>query len=122
LLCTENIRTLLFMNSSYEVTGFQSACAEFAQKPLSLDERYLSNKPSLFIIEAATDSPVLGIQKGDKFLIDRSLKPREGQLVLLVLSNEFKLQRFFRKKLEGQDPETGDFVWGVITTLIREYR
>jgi DNA polymerase V len=110
------------MSTSYEVTGFQSACAEFAQKPLSLDERYLVNRPSLFIIEVSGDSKGLGIQKGDKFLIDRSLKPRDGQLVLLVLNNEFQLQRFSRKMLQGQDPESGDFVWGVITTLLREYK
>lgn len=109
------------MSSSYEVTGFQSACAEFAQKPLSLDERYLTNKPSLFIIEAATDARQLGIKKGDKLLIDRSLTPKEGQLVLLVISNQFALREFSRKMLEGHDPETGDFVWGVITTLLREF-
>lgn len=110
------------MSSSYEVTGFQSACAEFAQKPLSLDERYLTNRPSLFIIEAASDARPLGIKKGDKLLIDRSLTPKEGQLVLLVISNQFALREFSRKMLEGHDPETGDFVWGVITTLLREFR
>lgn len=109
------------MSSSYEMTGFQSPCAEFAQKPLSLDERYLTNKPSLFIIEAAGDSKFLGISKGDKLLIDRSLRPQEGQLVLLVLNNEFSLQKFSWKMLQGQDPETGDFVWGVVTTLLREF-
>jgi DNA polymerase V len=109
------------MGQSYEVTGFQSACAEFAEKPLSLDERYLTNRPSLFIIEAAGDSKVLGISKGDKLLIDRSLNPREGQLCLFVMNNEFRLQRFSQKMLEGQDPETGDFVWGVVTTLLREF-
>lgn len=107
--------------NSYEVTGFQSACAEFAEKPLSLDERYLTNKPSLFIIEAASDSKALGINKGDKLLIDRSLRPREGQLCLLVMSNHFQLKKFSWKMLEGQDPEVGDFVWGVITTLLREF-
>lgn len=109
------------MSSSYEVTGFHSACAEFAQKPLSLDERYLTNKPSLFIIEIAADAQHLGLKKGDKLLIDRSLTPKEGQLVLLVLSNQFRLKQFSWKMLEGQDPETGDFVWGVITTLLREF-
>jgi DNA polymerase V len=112
------------MNEShlYDVTGFQSPCAEFAQKPLSLDERYLTNRPATFIIEAAGESKALGIRKGDKFIIDRSLHPREGQLVLLVIRNEFQVQRFSRKLLEGQDPESGDFVWGVITTLLREFK
>lgn len=107
--------------NSYEVTGFQSACAEFAKKPLSLDERYLTNKPSLFIIESAEDSKSLGIYKGDKFLVDRSLRPHEGSLALLVVNNQFRLERFSWKMLIGQDSESGDFVWGVVTTLIREF-
>ena len=109
------------MSNSYEVTGFQSACAEFAEKPLSLDERYLTNRPSLFIIEAAGESHVLGISRGDKLLIDRSLNPREGQLCLFVINNQFKLQNFSTRMLEGHNPDTGDFIWGVVTTLIREF-
>ncbi|MFP5384912.1 MAG: LexA family protein [Bacteriovoracia bacterium] len=109
------------MSEPYEVTGFQSACAEFAEKPLSLDERYLTNRPSLFIIEAAGESKVLGISKGDKLLIDRSLGPKEGQLCLFVINNQFQLQKFSSRMLQGQDPETGDFVWGVVTTLLREF-
>lgn len=101
-------------------TGFQSACAEFAEKPLSLDARYLQNKPSLFIIQVDTDSAKLRVRRGDKLLIDRSKTPREGQLVLLVVGNDFKLERFTMGLLKNQDPETGDFLWGVVVTLIRE--
>lgn len=110
------------MSSTYDMTGFQSPCAEFAEKPLSLDERYLRNKPSLFIIEVSADAPFLGLKKEDKLLIDRSLTPNEGQLVLLVLNNEFSLQKFSRERLKNSDPESGDFVWGVVTTLLREFR
>src|SRR5687768_10801333 len=98
------------MDNSYQMTGFQSACSEFAEKPLSLDERYLANKPATFIIEARGDSKSLGIRSGDHLIIDRSLHPKEGQMVLFVIRNEFVVGRFSRKMLEGQDPETGDFV------------
>lgn len=108
-------------SSQYEVTGFQSPCAEFAERPLSLDERYLTNRPSLFIIEAAEDSKFLNILKGDKLLIDRSITPKEGQLCLLVINNQFQLRKFSWKMIKAQDYETGDFVWGVVTTLFREF-
>lgn len=104
----------------YHQTGFQSPCAEFAEKPLSLDERYLTNRPSLFIIEVSRDSRPLDVKKGDKLLIDRSLCPREGQLVLLIINNEFALKRYSKNLLMGQDPDTGDCLWGVSTALIRE--
>jgi DNA polymerase V len=109
------------MGHNYDVTGFQSPCAEFAEKPLSLDERYLTNRPSLFIIEAAGDSKRLGIFKGDKLLIDRSLHPKEGQLCLFVINNEFKLSCYFRQKHFALDSESEDFIWGVVTTLLREF-
>lgn len=109
------------MDASYDITGFQSPCAEFAQKPLSLDERFLVQAPSVFIVQAAADSPSLGIKRNDLLIIDRSLSPKEGQLVLLVIHNNFQLSIFSFKKLMGQDPEAGDFLWGVVTASIREY-
>lgn len=111
------------MTQIYEqMTGFQSACAEFHEKELSLDERYLTNRPSMFLIEVGDDSKRHNVFKGNKLLIDRSLKPREKDLVLMVMGNEFKLVHFSWKMLEGQDPETGDFVWGVVKTIIQELR
>jgi len=109
------------MGHNYDVTGFQSPCAEFSEKPLSLDDRYLTNIPSLFIIEAAGDSKGLSIYKGDKLLIDRSLQPKEGQLCLFVIKNEFQLSRYFRQKHFALDSDSEDFIWGVVTTLLREF-
>jgi DNA polymerase V len=105
----------------YEMTGFQSACAEFAEEVLSLDQRYLTNRPATFIIEARGESKFLGIKSGDKLIIDRSLQPREGQICLMVINNEFVVRRFSRQQFAGKDPEITDFVWGVITTLLREF-
>lgn len=107
---------------TYEMTGFQSACSEYAEEVLSLDKRYLTNRPATFIIEAKGDSKFLGIKSGDKLIIDRSLNPQEDDTVLLVVRNEFQVSRFKRAMTEGHDPENGDFVWGVVTTLIRELR
>lgn len=106
----------------YRMTGFQSACSEYAEKALSLDERYLSNGPATFIIEIVGESPSLSIRKGDRLIIDRSLVPKEGQIVLLVVKNEFMVSRFSKQLLLGHDPETEDFVWGVVTTLLREFK
>ena len=87
-------------DSSYSITGFQSPCAEFHEKILSLDERYSVNHPGIFIIEAT----------------------RPGDLVLLVIQNEFKLTFFSPQELKKQDLDSGDFVWGVVMTLLREFK
>ncbi|MBA2405000.1 MAG: hypothetical protein H0V66_09535, partial [Bdellovibrionales bacterium] len=62
------------------------------------------------------------IKAGDKFIIDRALKPQKGELVLLVVSGEFKFTHFSPEQLKNQDPDSGDIVWGVVTTILRELR
>jgi SOS-response transcriptional repressor LexA len=106
----------------YKITGFQSACAEYHEDILSLDERYRIGAPSVFIIEASGSSHTLGLKTKDKLIIDRSLKPMKGELVLLVLGGEFKLTHFLPELLKNRDPDSGDFIWGVVTTILRELR
>lgn len=106
----------------YKITGFQSACTEYHEDILSLDERYQVGAPSVFIIAASGSSHALGIKSGDKFIIDRSLKPQRGELVLLVVNGEFKFSHFSPEQLKNSHPDSGDFIWGVVTTLLREMR
>lgn len=103
------------------MTGFPSPCKEFAEDELSLDKEYLLNKASSYIIQVENDFKPLGVLKNDRLLIDRSLSPREGQLVLLVINNEFSVRKFSAKLIEGHDMESGDFVWGVVTAQIRKH-
>jgi hypothetical protein len=110
------------MDTSYKITGFQSACSEYHEDILSLDERYNIGAPSIFIIAASGNSAPLGIKSGDKFIVDRSLKPRKNELVLLVVNCEFKFTHFLPEQLKNQDPDSGDFIWGVVTTILRELR
>lgn len=109
-------------NSNYKMTGFQSACAEYHEEILSLDERYGVGRPSVFIVEASGNALQLGIRSKDKLIVDRALVPRQDDLVILVVQNEFKLSRFDQRSLKQQDPESGDFVWGVVITLLREFK
>ena len=70
----------------------------------------------------------IGIYEGDSLLIDRSIEPKHGDIVLAVLSNEFTLKRLYRKggviKLVPENqryptivvkPEEEFSVWGVVT-------
>lgn len=109
-------------DSAYKITGFQSPCAEYHEDILSLDERYLVARPGIFIIEAATTSVKLGVRAGDKLIINRSLVPKRDDLVLVVINNNFTLTRFYPEQLKDKDPESEDFLWGVVTTLLREFR
>jgi hypothetical protein len=74
-------------------TGFQSACSEFAAKPLSLDEKFNIGNPSIHLLEVEVDDPKLGLGKGDALLIDQSRRPVYGDLVVV----EDRLLRFTTK-------------------------
>jgi DNA polymerase V len=115
-----------------QMTGFQSPCAEYAEDRLSLDERYLTNPPAMFPLRVSSDSKLFELQKGDELIIDRSLHPKIGDLVVAVISNEFVIARFtlhqgiplllpFNKKV-GDEENGDDFIWGVVSSQHRRVR
>ncbi len=115
-----------------QMTGFQSACAEYAEDRLSLDERYLTNPPAMYPLRVGSDSKLFELRKGDELLIDRSLDPRPGDLVVAVIANEFVIARFalhqgvgmllpYNKKV-GEDEMGEDFIWGVVSSQHRRVR
>ncbi|HXH76786.1 MAG TPA: S24 family peptidase [Bacteriovoracaceae bacterium] len=115
-----------------QMTGFQSACAEYAEDRLSLDERYLTNPPAMFPLRVSSDSRLFELRKDDELIIDRSLDPKSGDLVVAIISNEFVIARFslnqgvawllpFNKKV-GEDELGEDYVWGVISSQHRKVR
>ena len=59
----------------------------------------MKNRDATFVIEARGDSMIdAGIYEGDILIIDRSVEPRRGDIVLAFLHGEFTL-----KKLEFVD-------------------
>ena len=59
----------------------------------------MKNRDATFIIEARGDSMIdAGIYEGDILIIDRSVEPRRGDIVLAYLQGDFTL-----KKLEFVD-------------------
>ncbi len=115
-----------------EMTGFQSPCAEYAEDVLSLDKKFLTNPPAMFFIRVKSESKFLNLQRGDLLLVDRSLTPRRGDLVVAVVSNTFVLGVYSRR--EGRDyllpfnkplgdiESADDYIWGVIDTQFRRRR
>lgn len=98
------------------LTGFQSPCSEFAEKPLSFDERYGVGNPGLRLIKVESDFPHLDIYKGDKLLVDLAKRPGKKGLVVTFMDDEIRL--FQGKKLT----EVDDLVCGVVTVIIREFQ
>ena len=96
------------------LTGFQSPCSEFAEKPVSFDERYGTGNPGLKLLTVQHDFPHLGVLKNDKLLVDLSKKPGSTSLVVTFLDDEIKL--FQGNKLTQLE----DLICGVVKVIIRD--
>lgn len=73
--------------------GFPSPAADYAENDLSLTDYFVKNRDATLIIEARGDSMIdAGIFEGDILMIDRSIEPRPGDIVLAYLQGEFTLK------------------------------
>lgn len=81
--------------------GFPSPAADYAENDLSLTDYFVKNRDATLIIEARGDSMIdAGIFEGDILMIDRSIEPRPGDIVLAYLQGEFTLKTL--KFVNGQ--------------------
>ncbi len=101
------------------LTGFQSPCSEFAQKPLSFDERYGIGNPGIKLLRAESDFPRLGVMKGDELLVDLSKRPGPKSLVVTFLDEEVRL--FQGNVPTDLDSMLGGVICGVVTVIIRSF-
>lgn len=109
--------------------GFPSPAADHTRKRLDLNEHLIRNKEATFVFRVKGDSMIgIGIYEDDKLLIDRSIEPQHGNVVLAVLNHEFTVKRLHRRggviKLVPENPryptivvkEEEEFsIWGVVT-------
>jgi DNA polymerase V len=109
--------------------GFPSPAADHTRKSLDLNEHLIRNKDATFIFRVKGDSMTgIGIYDGDELLVDRSIDPKHGNIVLAVLNNEFTVKRLHKRggvvKLIAENPiyppiliKEGEelVIWGVVT-------
>ena len=97
------------------LTGFQSPCSEFAEKPLSFDEKYGVGDPGLNLLTVERDFPKYDILKGDKLLVDLGKRPGKKSLVVTFMDDEIRL---FQGNIQS---DLDDVVCGVVTVIIRQF-
>lgn len=97
--------------------GFRTHDEDGALDTMSLDDYLVENKEATFMLRAATDSMrVRGILRGDLVIVDRSLSPRRGDVVLVTADGEFRLALL--DSIRGEDVK----VEAVVTGVVRKYR
>src|SRR6187551_3382660 len=114
-------------------TGFGAAADDYMERGIDLNEQLIRNKPATFFMRVSGNSMInAGIYDGDIVIVDRSIKPQNGKIVIAVIDGEMLIRRYEQtlnrlrlipetSKLSPIEVnEFNDFkVWGVVTCVIR---
>ncbi len=115
--------------------GFPFPVADGIEKTLDLNAHLITRPAASFFVRICGDSMTgAGIFDGDIAIVDRSLTPKAGDIVVAVLDGELTIKRLTYRsghvvlKAENPDypdisiPEEQDLViWGVVTSTIHEF-
>lgn len=116
--------------------GFPSPAQDHYRGPIDLNENLILDRTSTFILNVAGDSMIgAGIFDGDQILVDRSIEPDIGDVVVAIVDGELTLKRLARSSggwiLRAENPafrsiplegETEMVIWGVVTFNIHRHR
>ncbi|MCF7956158.1 MAG: translesion error-prone DNA polymerase V autoproteolytic subunit [Phycisphaerae bacterium] len=114
--------------------GFPSPAADYEEGKLDLNRHLIKNPPATFFVRVTGDSMVgAGIHSGDLLVVDRSLEPKNNNVIIAALDGELTVKRirirggkitlvpenknYNARKIEGNMEFE---VWGVVTNVIHE--
>ena len=112
--------------------GFPSPASDYMEGRLDLNELMVKHRTATFFVRAAGDSMTgAGIHSGDILVVDKSLAPEPGNIVIAEVDGEFTVKRLRREgrtvwlmpENEAFEPielgEGADLrVWGVVTFVV----
>ncbi|MCC5844294.1 MAG: translesion error-prone DNA polymerase V autoproteolytic subunit [Verrucomicrobia bacterium] len=116
--------------------GFPSPAQDYLEERIDLNQALIRNPAATFLARIAGESMRdLGMYDGDLIVVDRSLTPRPGDVVLAWVQGGFTVKGFqvrnrraFLVPAHPEYPElelledAGDGIWGVVTHVIRSFR
>ncbi|MCF6203661.1 MAG: translesion error-prone DNA polymerase V autoproteolytic subunit [Methylococcaceae bacterium] len=118
--------------SSKVAAGFPSPADDYIEKTLDLNDLLIQKPAATFFVRAEGESMLgAGIHPNDILVVDRSIKPVIGKIVICALHGELTVKRLKSVgdeiTLGAENPayaditvkEEADFViWGVVTNVI----
>jgi DNA polymerase V len=113
--------------------GFPSPAEDYLEGGLDLNEYLVRNPAATFMVRVSGDSMIgAGIQDGDVLVVDRSIEPAHGRIVVAVLDGELAVKRLHLRDGECRlvsenraykdirvGPEQDLHVWGVVAAVVR---
>jgi SOS regulatory protein LexA len=113
--------------------GFPTAEEEELQKTVSLDEFLVTNPTSTYMLQVKGDSMVgAGVYPGDYVFVERGRTPREGEMIIAKVDDEWTLKYYKREgakvflraantKYPDIYPKKELFVAGIVVSSCRKY-
>ena len=112
--------------------GFPSPAADYEEGKLDLNKHLIKNPAATFFVRVTGDSMLgAGIHHGDLLVVDRSLEPKNKNVVIAVIDGELTVKRIrLKNKKIFLEPENENYairqitdetqfeVWGVVTNVI----
>lgn len=114
-------------------TGFGAAADDYMERGIDLNEQLIRNKPATYFMRVSGNSMINAcIHDGDIVIVDRSIKPVSGKIVIAVVDGEMLIRRLEktmnRMRLIPETPklspiEISEFsdlvIWGVVSYIIK---
>ncbi len=114
--------------------GFPSPADDYLDGKLDLNQYLIKHPAATFLVRVTGDSMVkAGIHSGDRLIVDRSLEPKDGKVVIAVLDGELTVKRLQCRHGEVRllaendtyqpidvEGEQAFEIWGVVTHVIHQ--
>lgn len=92
--------------------GFPSPAQDYQATSIDLNDILIQDRAATYILRVSGSSMIdAGIADGDEIIVDRSIEPRSGSVVVASIDGEFTVKRFH---IDGQGqgwllPENADY-------------
>ncbi len=114
---------------SHVSAGFPSPADDYMEGDLNLNEHLIKHPTATYFVRASGDSMTgAGIFPGDLLIVDRSLEPVHGRVVIAEVDGQLAVKRLFRMHgkaaLQSENPNHPTIelaegsevrIWGVVT-------
>lgn len=114
--------------------GFPSPAEEELLDTISIDRLLVKNPNSSFLLKVSGDSMIeAGIMPGDFVIVDRSIEPKEGDIVIACVDNNWTMKYLSKengsyiliaanKNYKPIKPKSELTIAGVVVGVARKYR
>lgn len=138
----DEVKRLIASSSSNKIplygcsvkAGFPSPADDYIEDYLDLNQFLIKHPSATFMVKAQGESMIgAAIQPGDILIVDRSLEPSHGKIVIASVEGELTVKRLYKKdgiiKLMPENPDYEPIdisnnpdaaIWGVVTNVIHQ--